>query len=150
MKPQKYGVLSVEMLYSEMHHTARVRLAVRYQGEEETVLYQGGIKSGMTSYELSGQFVFRFRTADKPIESLRFSVWGEGAYYPCYFRHVANGKAYIPDTAEPLAGICEHPELVLEDNCRFCAIGNDNGREHFRDLSKAQEMHEMTVTFREL
>lgn len=147
-KPQKYGVLSVEMLYPEMHHTARVRLTVRYQGEAETVLYEGGIKSGLT--EQSGQFAFRFRTADKPIESLRFGVWGEGAYYPCYFRHVVKGKAYIPDTAERLTGICQHPELVLEDNYRFCAIGNDNGREHFRNLAKAQELHEMIVTFREL
>ena len=145
------GVFYAELMLNNGYSTVKGELKLTYTDGEEQILNPGnGVTGTHTPLDLGGNYVLRFAMANKPVEKLTFTVFGEGAIYPCHFRYMQNGVKYVAGSVAALNGTVEHADNVLYDDTRFALMGYDDGVAHFFDLSLAKVKHVIEVTFKPL
>lgn len=147
---QDKGVLYADMMLYDPYPTVRTKIRIKYQGEEETVLFDGVTKPTTALFETGGCYNYRFATKNKAIDYIIFGVSGEGALYPLHFRYCFEGNKYVVATAEPVRGYVEKCENLLFEDTRFAQLGIDDGIAHFNDIELSKEMHEVKITFKPL
>ncbi len=81
------GVIYAEMMLYDPYSTVRTQIRIKYQGEEETILFDGVTKPTIALFEIGGCYRYRFATENKAIDYIVFGVSGEGALYPFHFRY---------------------------------------------------------------
>ena len=145
---EEHGVLSVDLSNIETHGTPYCRIDLKYEGEDAPVtVYYGPDKPNLVS---GGYYGLRFAIANKKIEHMDFSAYGEGATAPMNFRYTAKGVKYGANEIEVLAGNVEHPEKTLSNDTRFAIMGYDDGVAHFRDVSLSKIKSTVRVRFKKL
>ena len=144
------GVLYVDLMMHDGFGTPRAGIYVTYEGEQETLLYRGGMKSTYVGFEAGGCYTLRFAIENKPLQSVRFSVFGEDAIYPTHFRYTRGGEKFVAGGVEVLSGKVERSELLLENNSRFAMLGNDDGAAHFNDVELCKKESAVKITFKKL
>lgn len=144
------GVLYADLMLYDPYSTPRTQIRIKYEGEEETVLFDGFTKPSIALFETGGCYTYRFATENKAVEYIVLSVHGEGALYPLHFRHCFGGKKYVAATAEALAGHVEREQNILTEDTRFAEMGIDDGIAHFNDINLSKERHEVKITFKPL
>ncbi len=144
------GVLSVEYMLPEIFLTSEVTIKVKYEGEDEQLIYKDRLSPSVSGYDVAGCFTYRFKIKNKTVEYVKFGVFGEGAYFPVHFRYTANGVKYIVDKATAVSGIVKNEQNAQKDDARFAMVGNEDGIAHFNDIALRSELHEMKVTFKKL
>ena len=149
-KQEKRGVLYMDMMMHEAFGTPRAEIYITYEGEDEKLLYKGGIKPTTTAWELTGCYTLRIATENKKVQSVRYSHYGESALYPMHFRHTANGEKQVVSAVEVLQGEAEYTDNLLYNDARFALLGNGDGLAHFNDLSLGKKRHEILIKFKPL
>ena len=144
------GVLYAEMMLYDPYSTVKTQVRIKYQGEEETVLFDGVTKPTVALFEIGGCYSYRFATQNKAIEYIVFGVSGEGALYPLHFRHCFGGNKYVVATAQSVCGHMENCQNLLFENTRFAQLGVDDGLAHFNDINLSKQRHEVKITFKPL
>lgn len=145
------GVFYAEIFTANDYSTVKGELKLTYTDGEEQILNPGsGIRGTFTTWDIGGNYVLRFAMQNKPVEKLTFTVFGEGAIYPCHFRYVQNGTKYVASQILSTTGKVEYAENILHNDTRFALMGHDNGLEHFFDLSLAKEKNIVEVAFQPL
>lgn len=150
IKGRRCGVLYVDLMLHDPYPTVHNQIAVKYRGEEESILFTGVLKPSIAQFEIGGCYGYRFAIEEKELESVTFAVWGEGAHYPLHFRYTAQGRKYVADTVEVLSGDVRNAENVLFEDTRFAEMGTDDGIAHFNDIALSAKRHVIRVTFRPL
>lgn len=149
-KDERRGVLYIDMMLHDAFGTPRMKIYVTYENEEETLLYQGGMKPTTAAWELTGCYTLRIATENKKIRSFRYVHYGESAVYPMHFRHTANGEKQVTASVEVLQGEVQNAEYLLHNDTRFASVGYADGKAHFNDLQLAKKQHELVFTFQSL
>ena len=149
-KAEKRGVLYMDMMMHDAFGTPRAEVYITYQGEDEKLLYKGGIKPTTTAWEITGCYTLRIATENKKIEKLRYVHYGESALYPMHFRHTANGEKQVVQSVCLLQGTAQNLENLQTNDTRFASIGYDDGLAHFNDLELGKKRHEILITFKNL
>ena len=149
-KAQSRGVLYVDMMMHEAFGTPRAKIYITYENEEETLLYQGGMKPTTTAWEVTGCYTLRIATENKKIRSLRYVHYGEAEVYPMHFRHTANGEKQVASSVKTVQGKVENAEHVLYNDARFATLGYADGKAHFNDLQLGKAQHEIWIEFQPL
>ena len=145
------GVFYAELMLNNGYSTVKGELKLTFTDGEEQILNPGnGVSGTYTSLDIGGNYVLRFAMKDKPVEKLTFSVFGEGAIYPCHFRYMQNGIKYVASRIRVLGGNVEHADNLLYNDTRFALMGYDDGIAHFFDLSLAKQKHVIEVDFQPL
>ncbi len=147
---ERGGVLSVEYMLPEIFLTSEVTIKVKHEGEEEMLIYSDRLSPSVSGYDVAGCFTYRFKIKNKPVEYVKFGVFGEGAYFPVHFRYTANGVKYIVNKAYGVSGIYKDIQNVEKDDARFAMVGNEDGIAHFNDIALRSELHEIKVDFKKL
>ena len=147
-KSEGEGVLYADLMLHDGFGTPRVEIWGKYDGEDaEKLIYKGGIKSSTVGFELGGCYTLRVKTENKKLEYIIFSLWGESALYPMYFRHASNGKKTIVCKVERQSGYVENEKNLLYNDTRFATMGYDDGMMHFNNVELSKERNQVKIFF---
>ena len=148
LKQEQAGVLYADIMLHDAFGTPRAEIWGRYEGEQEdTLLYKGGVKPSLTCFKTHGCYTLRFKTENKPLEYIVFSMRGESALYPMHFRHVSNGEKRSASQVQALSGNVEHENNILYNDTRFVTMGYDDGIAHFNDVELCRIESKIKVYF---
>ena len=148
LKKEQAGVLYADFMLHDGFGTPRAEIWGRYEGEQEdTLLYRGGVKPSLTCYRTHGCYTLRFKTENKPLEYIVFSVRGESAFYPMHFRHASNGEKRSVSQVQALSGNVEHENNILYNDTRFVTMGYDDGIAHFNNVELCRIESKIKVYF---
>ena len=121
-------------------------------GEDEKILYSGGIKPSYTGFECGGVYTLMFLlgNTEKQIEYMVFSSAGEGQTFPLNFRLTLNGKNYAAAKAEKLCGEVYFENNVIYPDTRFAVLGCGDGEAHFNDVDLGKKENAVKIKFGEI
>ena len=142
------GVLYLDMVTPDAFSSPKIRVRVKYAGEnEETPEYCGGIKPGLVSFDVGGCHTFRIAIKNKPIEYVTISCVGEGSLFTSSLRLLVDGKKYEVTAVEKLGGRVINETALLTPDVKFCEYGYDDGVEHLNDVSLARKESGIKIFF---
>lgn len=149
-KEDQKGVLYADLMLHDGFSTVRTEIYAKYVDGEEELVYRGAVKPSMTGFDCGGCYAFRYPLADKEVEFITFSVFGEGVLYPMNFRYLVNGTQYIVDKAEPICGRVISEEKILTNDTRFAEMGYEDGIAHFNELALSKKRSSVRLYFKKL
>ena len=149
---KKSAVLYVDLMMHDGFGTPNAKIAVKYEGEKEEIIYSGGIKPSYTSFECGGVYTFKFLLGkvDKLIDYVIFTSAGEGQTFPVHFRYVSGDKEYIASSAEKIGGEAYFENNVVYPDTRFAIVGNGDGEAHFNDVKLGKRENSIKIGFKEV
>lgn len=147
---KRHGVLYVELMLHDPYPTVRNRIIVKYEGEEEEILYEGSLKPTTALFEWGGCYAYRFALKNRKVEYVRLQTFGEGSIGVVHFRYTVNGKKYVAKEVAAVSGIVMNAENVLYNDTRFAEVGLNDGIAHFNNIDFSKEIHEVCVRFKAL
>lgn len=146
LKRERTGVLYADLMLHDGFGTPRVEIFGKYVGDaEERLLYKGGIKPSVVGFELGGCYTLRFRTENRRLEYIIFSLRGESGLYPLHFRHTANGEKTGAYKVDVLLGNVKDAQNVLYNDTRFACMGYDDGIAHFNDVQLCRKQSKIKI-----
>lgn len=142
----KYGTLTVESMLYDIYGTPRTKITVHYvDGEKQTVV-NGQVKPSLGE----AMFSTRYKIANKKIEKIEFTAYGEGATYPIYFYYVVDGEKYVVESVKYIEGTCKDIENIIDNDSKCAKLGIEDGLVCFNDIDKTFEMNTVEIYFKEL
>ena len=151
-RADKSGVLYCDFMMHDGFGTPNARIKVKFAGEDEKILYSGGIKPSYTGFECGGVYTLMFLlgNTEKQIEYIVFSSAGEGQTFPLNFRLTLNGKNYAAAKAEKLCGEVYFENNVIYPDTRFAVLGCGDGEAHFNDVDLGKKENAVKIKFEEI
>ena len=152
VRAEKSGVLYGDFMMHDGFGTPNARIKVKYAGEDEKILYSGGIKPSYTGFECGGVYTLMFFLGNtgKKIEHIIFSSAGEGQTFPVNFRYTTGNKEYVAAKAEKVCGeVCFENNVIYPDT-RFAILGYGDGEAHFNDVSLGKIENAVKIKFEEI
>ena len=143
----KKGVLYVELMLHDAYPTVRNAVIVKYEGEQECLIYKGSLKPSVALFEWGGCYSYRFAIENKKIEYVKFISFGEGEMCLTHFRYTLNGQKYVASGVNKIQGIVSDTNNLLYNDTRFARMGECDGVAHFNDIELSKEEHIITVKF---
>ena len=144
------GTLYLDLMLPESYGTVRGIVEVVYSNGEKEELLRGGIKSSAVLFDVGGCYHYRIKTKPQKIETLIFSVFGEGAIYPTHFRYEVNGEYFVASEVKKICGNVKDEHKILRDDTRFAEMGYDDGVKHVEEVNLCKELHTIEVKFSRL
>lgn len=152
VRAEKSGVLYGDFMMHDGFGTPNARIKVKYAGEDEKILYSGGIKPSYTGFECGGVYTLMFFLGNtgKEIEHIIFSSAGEGQTFPVNFRYTTGNKEYVAAKVEKVCGeVCFENNVIYPDT-RFAILGYGDGEAHFNDVSLGKIENAVKIKFEEI
>ena len=143
----KTGVLYVGLMLPDGYATPQGEIVVEYEGGSKSVIYNGAMKHGYATYDVGGTYGFKFLIDNKPVKSVIFSQFGEGALYVTDIRMLIQGQKQIAKEVKVIAGIVEHVENILNADTTFVSFGYEKGIDHINDLQLSKIRSTVELTF---
>lgn len=146
LKPR--GVLRLKLMLPDTYSSIRAEIFIRYRGEKNDVLlYKGSTKTSLTMFDVSGEYLLRFATEPKTVESIVFCGLGEGAQYLVYAEYF-DGKTWSePKSVNYVSGIVKDEENLLKKDTRFATLGTDDGLAHMNDIFLSKTPNAVKIIF---
>ena len=142
------GVLYLDMVTPDAFSSPKIRVRVKYAGEnKETPEYEGAIKPGLVTFDVGGTHTFRIAIKNKPVEYVTLSCVGEGSLFTSSLRLLTNGKKLEVTAVEKLGGRVINENALLTSDVTFCEYGYDDGAEHLNDVTLARKESGVKVFF---
>ncbi len=141
------GILYLDLSMIDFCASVRAEILVKYVGEEEKALYNGGVKPSSTMFQFSGQYCLRLAMENKPLEYVIFNLAGEGTIGVCNIHYLAEGKKRYAKSVEIVSGIVKGAEALLTPDSRSAEIGSDDGQAHLDSVQFSRQKHGVKVYF---
>lgn len=150
-KADKRGVLYGDFMMHDGFGTPNAKIGVKYEGENESILYSGGIKPSYTSFECGGVYTFKFLLGEKSgkIEYITFTSAGEGQTFPVHFR-IFGDKEYKAAKVGKVCGEVYFENNVVYPDTRFAILGYGDGEAHFNDVNLGKRKNTIKIEFKEI
>ncbi len=145
---QPVGILYADLMLHDLFATVRGGFRIKYEGNDEPVSLNVGIKGGFSNYYIGGAYFMRYLIENKKIEYILFDVWGEGALYPLNFRYLADGKLYVASEVEAVSGYVRNEANLLKNDTQFAELGCNDGDLHFEDIYLSKVVSTVKVSFK--
>ncbi len=147
LSEREKGILYLDMLIADTHASTRGEILVKYLGEEEKLLYRGGLKPSSTMFNFGGSYCLRFAIENKPLEYVILNVSGEGAIGVCNIHYLSESKKRYPVAATVVGGEVENLQKVLTADVRYATLGSDDGQAHLDSVEYSRQKHGIKVNF---
>ncbi len=79
---------------------------------------------------------------------IKISAHGYGGQGIAFLTLYTGKDSYVPAAVKEVKGIIEHPEYILSPDVNRAYFGNADVEECFKDRSKAESIHSMTITLK--
>lgn len=145
---KQFYVFLADLMLPDTYSIIKGELLVRYVGDnEETVVYQGTLKTSLTMFDVAGCYELRFRLDARKIEYAIFNVYGEGDIFPVRFSYWDGQKKHEVVRVETLGGLVENENNVLTNSVEFAHMGYGNGEEHLKDIQLSRIKSGLKIYF---
>ncbi len=145
---KKFGVLSVDLMLPDTYGVPKAEIIVKYVGDDkETVVFDGGVKTRLTIFDVSGRYSMRFRIENREVEYVKYNAYGEGDIFPTHFSVLTLGKRRDAVSVEKLSGSVKNENNVLSFGVAFAELGYGDGEAHLNDMSLAKKKSSIKLTF---
>lgn len=134
-----FNVFLADFMLPDTYSMIKGEIVVKYVGDdEETTVYSGTIKTGLTMYDVSGCYEMRFRLEPRALEYAIFNAYGEGDIFPTRFSYFDGKRKRKLARAEKLYGEVADEQNLLSDDVAFARMGYGNGEAHLNDMRLAK------------
>jgi len=138
------GLLHVYFCLPDAYSAQTTALFIRYQGGREWELLKQGTLKPLHLGDTFYQYSFPVDNKRK-IDSVRIESWGYGGQGLTWLEAVNSAGRFRPQTIEKCEGLGSHPEHVLDEDRKWCFLGNPNTRRAFLDPALAGARHILQV-----
>ncbi len=145
---QQSGILYFDFMVPDCYSSVKGEIFVKYQGEKDFVsVHKGAIKSSANIFEGGGCYGFRYAIQNKPVQSVKFDVFGEGAIYPLHAQVLTNGKKYHPTKVSKLCGEVQNEHKILRNDTTFASMGYERAIDHLNNGKLCHERSSILLEF---
>lgn len=142
------GVLYLDMVTIDGFASPKIRVRIKYVGDkEESLVYDGGIKPGVNSFDVSGCHTFRLAIKNQPVEYVSLSAYGEGSLCSSTLRTLTLGKKREPRGVEKLGGRVINETALLTPDVSFCEYGYPDALAHLDDVTLSRKESGVKIYF---
>lgn len=142
-KNEKRGVFYAELMMHCFHGSPKYILEIHYKDKTvPATTYRG------TAKVFNGVNTIRFAMENKAIDYVLFTIWGEGAIYPCHFRYTYGGKKYMVSSVTKVKGEAKNLKQILSNDTQFAELGSNDGMAHFRSVKFSRTEHQIKLKFK--
>jgi hypothetical protein len=140
------GLLRVRFCLPDQYSAETCVINIRY-GKDWVQIADGVFKNNENHEEAVYEHLF-FIDKNKTPEALSFEVCGFGGQGIC-FAEVFNAKGhYTPGKLISIKGTIMSPESILEDDLKFCFMGEPNTRKAYQNRKLADERHKLEISLK--
>lgn len=141
------GVLYLDMVTPDGFGTPKLKIKIKYSGEEEQVVYFGAVKPEAVTFDLGGTSTIRFAIENKKIEYVVLESYGEDSLFVSNVRYLAGGEKYSVKTSRALCGKVVNEQNIIACNTTFAELGCSDCVAHLADVSLAKQPNAVELTF---
>ncbi len=141
------GILYLDLIMADGFGSPRIKLIIKYAGEDECVLFNGSLKSELVTFDAGGAYTVRFAIKNTPVEYVELQCFGEDSIFVSNMRCLTSGRKYYAAEAKTTCGKVIDEQNVTVPDTTFARLGYDSGIEHLNDLSLAKKISGIRVKF---
>lgn len=143
----KCGVLYLDTVTPDGFGSPKMKIIVKYEGEDECVLYFGSVKPEAVTFDLGGTSTIRFAIKNKPVKYVILECYGEGSIFVSNVRLLYGGVKYSVCKAEKTCGKVVGEQNIVKCDTTFSELGYSSGVEHLNDVSLCKKPSGVRLEF---
>jgi hypothetical protein len=134
------GIMNVELFLPEFHSVQTTAFFVKYKGERNWKKVAKGVYKQEPCKGAFYTYSFPIPLEKIP-EAVRIDSWGYGGQGITYMEFITGLGRYVPHTLTGTDGKVIDPEYVLDNDCKWCFMGEKNTSKAFLNAKTAEEVH---------
>ena len=129
------GILYLDTVTPDGFGSPKMKISVKYAGEEESVAYFGSVKPESVTFDLGGTATVRLAIKNKPIEFVKAECFGEDSIFVSNLRYLVNGEKYSVCKVEKTGGRVINGQNITRCDTTFAELGYSSGVDHLENVS---------------